>query len=229
MNIIGHRGAAGLALENTLDSFKLAIQSKVYAIEFDVRKTADNQLVVFHDSDLKRLANRSEKISDLTLSELNKIKLIDGKSHIPSLVEVLNLVKNYKLLIEIKDENTADLLIQVLDKFPKIDYAVLSFLLDEMTMLREARPEIKIYLNEHTKYMEVIQIAKARKLNGVGLNYWLLNPFSYWLARRAKLDLFVFTIDNKVIAKMIGMLYPKVGICTNHPEYFNNSKKYKST
>ena len=49
MKIIAHRGAAGLALENTLESIKAALKLPVYAIEIDVRRTADGELILLHD------------------------------------------------------------------------------------------------------------------------------------------------------------------------------------
>ena len=51
---IGHRGARAYAPEDTLTSFKKAIEIGVDAVELDVRKTKDNQLVVIHDADVKR-------------------------------------------------------------------------------------------------------------------------------------------------------------------------------
>ena len=46
---VGHRGARAYEVENTLDSFKKAIELGVNAIEFDVRATKDEKLIVFHD------------------------------------------------------------------------------------------------------------------------------------------------------------------------------------
>ena len=51
---IGHRGARAYEPENTLSSFKKAVEMGVDAVELDVRKTKDGQLVVIHDADLKK-------------------------------------------------------------------------------------------------------------------------------------------------------------------------------
>ena len=51
--VIGHRGASGLAPENTLQSFALALEQGADALEFDVRLTADSVPVVLHDPDRK--------------------------------------------------------------------------------------------------------------------------------------------------------------------------------
>ena len=48
--VIAHRGASALAPhENTLEAFQIAIDLKADMVEFDVRKTSDNILIVFHD------------------------------------------------------------------------------------------------------------------------------------------------------------------------------------
>lgn len=56
MKIIGHRGAAGLALENTLESLRAGINAGAHSIEFDVRLTKDGEVVLCHDSDLKKIS-----------------------------------------------------------------------------------------------------------------------------------------------------------------------------
>jgi glycerophosphoryl diester phosphodiesterase len=79
--IIGHRGAAGLAPENTLDAFTRACKIGVDAFELDVLLTADGKIVVYHDFRLKPEITRTEKgewieerarpaIKDLKLAEL---------------------------------------------------------------------------------------------------------------------------------------------------------------
>jgi len=52
--VIGHRGAAGLAPENTLAAFKKACELEVDAVELDVLLTADSKIVVHHDFTLKQ-------------------------------------------------------------------------------------------------------------------------------------------------------------------------------
>ena len=79
--VIGHRGAAGLAPENTLAAFKRACELGVDAIELDVLASADGQLVVHHDFKLKPEIARSADgawiasgsqpaVKDLTLAQL---------------------------------------------------------------------------------------------------------------------------------------------------------------
>ncbi|HSX23479.1 MAG TPA: glycerophosphodiester phosphodiesterase family protein [Candidatus Saccharimonadales bacterium] len=220
MKIIGHRGAAGLALENTLPSLELARLLGVDAIEFDIRKTKDNRLVLCHDSDLSRISNNAAKLSDLTLQELQLITLNDEQSHVPSLEEALQMVGPSPVIIEIKQRGCAQELIAVLERFPKLDFTVVSFMLDELTDLRDRRPELRLVGLERTKPFDIIHFAKQRKLNGVGLNFWLLNPLTYWLIRRAGLSLYVYTVNNRLLGNFIRILYPQTAICTDHPEWF---------
>ena len=120
--VIGHRGAAGLAPENTLAAFNRACEVGVDAVELDVLLTADGEIVVHHDFSLKPEITRTADgkwledylfpaIKDMTLSELKTYDVgrlkphtkysrrypeqhsIDGE-RIPTLREVIALHKN---------------------------------------------------------------------------------------------------------------------------------------
>jgi glycerophosphoryl diester phosphodiesterase len=69
---IGHRGAAGTAPENTLASMRKALAIGVDAIEFDVHRTRDGEIVVHHDFTLERTTTGKGAISDLTLAEIQQ-------------------------------------------------------------------------------------------------------------------------------------------------------------
>ncbi|MES2971367.1 MAG: glycerophosphodiester phosphodiesterase [Patescibacteria group bacterium] len=219
MKIIGHRGAAGSELENTLASIQAAIDMGVYAVEIDIRKTKDNQLVVCHDSTLTRVSDSSDKISDLTLKQLQKIPL-HGGAIVPTLSEVLELVGEKRIYIEVKQPGCAKLLIKNLAKFPNAVVHVVSFKHGELEILRMLAPELNLGALERTKLFDVIHLAKRINLNGVGLNYWILNPLTYYLIKRAGLDLYVYTVNNRFQAKFLSLLYPDIAICTDYPERF---------
>ena len=87
---IGHRGARAYAPENTLASFKKALEIGVDAVELDVRKTKDNQIVVIHDADVKRTTNGEGLVSELTLKEIKNLSA-DGEK-IPTLEETLDFL-----------------------------------------------------------------------------------------------------------------------------------------
>jgi glycerophosphoryl diester phosphodiesterase len=71
--IIGHRGAKGLAPENTLAGFEKAAALGVRWVEFDVRLTADNQIILMHDDDLDRTTNGKGPVAQTTLEEIRKL------------------------------------------------------------------------------------------------------------------------------------------------------------
>lgn len=226
--IIGHRGAAGLELENTATSIERALSLGVSAIEIDLRLTKDDRLAVCHDSDLMRIANDTRKVKSLTLAELKKIQLIDG-SEILSLAEALKLIGTTPVILELKDSESARLLLKDLKKFPEAKVTVASFKLNELALLRSLAPTMYLYALELTKPMESIQLASMLDLDGVGLNFWLLNPLTYHFAKRRKLSIYVFTLNHRFIAKFISWLYPNVAICTDHPEWFSKKhSKFKS-
>ena len=70
--IIGHRGAKGIAPENSLSGFKKAVELGIDGIELDVHFTKDGKLIVIHDMDLQRLAGLRIPIKQLTFKELKE-------------------------------------------------------------------------------------------------------------------------------------------------------------
>lgn len=225
MKIIGHRGAAGLALENTIVSIKLAKLLGVDAIELDVRLTKDKQVVICHDDDLSRVSHSTKKLSELTAEGIKDIPLYDVESRVPLLSEALELIDDTPVIIEIKEAGMARILLNVLEQFPETTVIIASFKLKELALLRDLQPNLKFYGLEGTHAIESIQSAKMLGLNGVGLNFWLLNPLTYWLAHRAKLDLFVYTVNYRFLGKFLRFLYPQVALCTDHPEWFTKPPK----
>jgi len=98
---IGHRGAKAYEPENTLRSFKRAIELGVDAVELDVRKTKDNEIVVIHNSDVNKTTDGSGSVSDFTLEEIKQFVTENGEQ-IPTLEEVLDFVgKRVKILVEL--------------------------------------------------------------------------------------------------------------------------------
>jgi len=109
--ICAHRGANNTHPENTIAAFKEAIRLGAHMIEFDVRLSKDNKLVIIHDRTVDRTTNGTGNVADLTLNDL---KLLDAGSwkspefkgeKIPTLKEVLQIMpKNIWLNIHLKNE-----------------------------------------------------------------------------------------------------------------------------
>lgn len=219
MQIIGHRGVAGLELENTATSFNRAMNMGLQAVELDVRRTKDGKLVVCHDSDLQRIAKRSEKVNSLTLKQIQKIRLIDGTTLL-SLRQALIILEGVWVIVEVKDDGCGRELMRVLNDFQRQSIAIASFKLRELAIYRELDPRYELYGAERTKPFDIIHLAKILRLDGIALNFWLLNPLTYFLCRRAGLKLYVYTVNDVFIGKLLAWLYPKVAICTDYPDRF---------
>jgi glycerophosphoryl diester phosphodiesterase len=69
---LAHRGASARAPENTLEAFRLAVESGAGGLELDVHLTRDGHVVVIHDPTLDRTTNRTGAISEMTLEELRE-------------------------------------------------------------------------------------------------------------------------------------------------------------
>lgn len=107
ISVVGHRGASGYELENTLRSFARAIDMGVDMIELDVHLCASGELVVFHDEKVDRITNGQGYIADKTLEQLKQLDLSDGQK-IPTLAEVFDLVDRKVIIdIELKGADTA--------------------------------------------------------------------------------------------------------------------------
>src|SRR5690606_24212468 len=104
---IAHRGLHDIARgipENSRLAFQKAMDAG-YAIELDVRITGDQQVVVFHDADLKRLCGRDGRVDRTPLAELKTMKLLGTEETVPSFRDVLDQVRGQvPLLVEIKKD-----------------------------------------------------------------------------------------------------------------------------
>ena len=105
--VIGHRGAAGVAPENTLASFSQAVRFGVDAVELDVHLSADERLVVIHDERVDRTTNGKGQVAAATLAALRRLDAGSGE-RIPTLDEVLEAVPTrIAVNIELKGRGTA--------------------------------------------------------------------------------------------------------------------------
>lgn len=102
--LYAHRGLHtndGTVPENSIAAFAAAVQAG-FGVELDVQFTADRQIVVFHDNDLKRMCGVDRRVDELTYAELQELRLLDSDQHIPLLSEVLTVLDGATLLCEFK-------------------------------------------------------------------------------------------------------------------------------
>src|SRR6185369_17228462 len=90
---IGHRGASGYLPENSISSFRKAIELKADGIELDVHLCKSGEPVVIHDETVDRTTNGKGTVATLTLSQLRSLEIAPGET-IPTLEEVLQKLGN---------------------------------------------------------------------------------------------------------------------------------------
>ena len=153
--VLGHRGIKAKYPENTMASFRAAIELGVDLIEFDVNVTRDGELVVIHDNSIDRTSNKTGITREYTLEELKSFdfggwfdEAFKGEK-IPTLREVLTLVapfENLLLNVEIKDMNyeTVDSTVKMLKEFGLADRSVIAcFDADIIRYTKRAYPEMR--------------------------------------------------------------------------------------
>ena len=106
--IVGHRGAAGLAPENTLAAIERGIEAGADMVEIDIHLTSDGYLIVCHDQTVDRTTDGEGRICDMTLAQIKRLHVLNAWGQaidvsLPTLDEVLTLVSGRcRVLIEIK-------------------------------------------------------------------------------------------------------------------------------
>ena len=126
--LISHRGASHYEPENTLRSFRRALEMGSSAIEFDVRKSRDGRLVVIHDSKVDRTTDGTGAVSGKTLDELKTLDAGFGE-RIPTLEEVFeNFGGRCGLVVELKEKGTEEETVSLIKKHSLTkEVAVVSF------------------------------------------------------------------------------------------------------
>ena len=177
-----HRGLHDIdsgVVENTLPAFEAACRAG-YGIELDIQFSKDMRVVVFHDSDLMRLGGEKRKVFDLTLNELQKVRLMGLEdARIPTLDEVLKLVNGrVPLLIELKNgsrnERLCRALVEKLRHYPG-EYVIESFNPLIVGWFRRNAPEVvrgQLVCPMHS------YIAQASRISGFFMAGLMLNFIS---------------------------------------------------
>lgn len=229
MLIIGHRGAKGLAPENTLEALQAGYESEADMLEFDVRMTKDGVLVVIHDARLLRTHRHSITVSSITLAELQKLTTHDP---IPTVEEVLDLYYGKVLLnIEIKSRGCGDTLVALLKKryLKKAadwnNILISSFQANELLRIRKLAPRANLALLHDNNPFIFIAYQRRLNLTAVGFHRLYLNRFALEIAKRAGLFIYVYTV-NRVGAIQILQQQGVDGVVTNYPDKF---RKYIET
>ncbi len=159
--VVAHRGAPTVEPENTLASFRRALEQGADALETDLRFTRDNVIVCHHDPTLERMTDGRGPLRERTLAELKRLRTRCPALHageqgwsderIPTLLELITLTQaRVPLLLELKDPlfaqpGHARILADTLAATGMTGLAALvSFHFDHVLGVRRVAPEIPV-------------------------------------------------------------------------------------
>jgi len=193
---IGHRGARAYEPENTLRSFKKALEIGVDAVELDVRKTKDNQLVVIHDADVKRTTDGKGLVSELTLEEIKEFSAEKGEK-IPTLKETLDFLdKKVKIVIELKETGVENqVLSMVHTKGLQKSVVFVSFIEEALRKVRELDKEVETGLI-YVKHKNPVKSALELKASYLLPLYRFTHTANVQKAHENGLKVIVWTVNK---------------------------------
>lgn len=184
--VIGHRGAAGYAPENTMVSFERGLALRADAIELDIHPTRDGELVVIHDPTLDRTTNGTGFVSAHTLHEIQQLDAgswFDSSfkdCRVPTLHEILTWAHGRtKVVIEIKAgpifyPNIEQLLITALERADmRHDVLVISFDHQSVLKLKQLAPDIPTGILYAGRVVDPVALARAADADAL-MPHWVM-------------------------------------------------------
>ena len=224
MKIYAHRGSSVAHPELTMAAYKAAIDDGADGFECDVRLTKDNQLVLWHDADMQRIAGNSARIADSTFKEI--------KSHYPQAItldDLLTVARDNKkeLAIETKhpvpsgsavEKKVMQLLHQ---EKPIADIHVMSFSWLALENIRKIDPQQKTVALLHDRYSFAMRRFTSAQSIGPGITAFRQKPHLNQDPR----NLFVWTVDDADDMRFCADNGVDV-LITNTPSYARSVLRY---
>jgi len=218
----GHRGNPAEHPENTLASFRSAIEVGVDMIECDVHMSADGELIVIHDHTLDRTTTGSGLVVQHTLAELRNMDAGDGE-RLPTLAEVCELVRGQVgLCIETKQipipyPGLEQKLIGLLREFDVIDQtAVISFHHGGVRRLKELEPRLAVGVLEGARPIDPVAILRGARADIYAPHYGAMDPELVGQVHAAGGVVGVWTVDDPAAVAWCQVCKPD-SIFTNRP------------
>lgn len=224
---IGHRGAAGVAPENTIASFRRAVALGADAVELDVQRTRDGHLVVMHDDTVDRTTDGSGRVSDLDLAAIRRLDAGAWKGaayageRVPTLDEVIHAVGAPTLLfVELKGPVTVrgleEQLLRTLER-AGARARVSSFDHRALARLRALDGALALGALFTALPVDAVALARACGANAIHPNREYVVPELVAEAHAADLEVHVFTVNDPreaVALRAMGV----DGIFSDHPD-----------
>nr|WP_319488977.1 glycerophosphodiester phosphodiesterase family protein [uncultured Caproiciproducens sp.] len=235
-SIIGHRGYAGAAPENTRAAFEKALNSnKVDAVECDIQLTKDGRLVVIHDFTIDRTSNGTGFVAEYTYNELlafdfggwfspefagqkimlfeDLLKLVDGRKNI--MVEIKRTAGLYP--------DIADKLMEAIRYYPKDRLLIESFDHLLMKQLKEKNPYLCTGILSFDNLALLLDEISFTQSDFFSSFFGNLTSDSVGALLEANVDVCAWTVDTIEELGYLRGLNQSLSICSNYPEKIYDS------
>lgn len=220
---LGHRGAPRIEPENTLSSFKFALDCGVDRIECDVHLSKDGHLMVIHDATLDRtVKDQKGAVNNYTLEQLKTFDAGKGQQ-IPTLQELFILLKQYSkviLHVELKGQGTPEATVKLIQAENIVSQVlVISFQGEWLQQVKELDGTIRtgLLVRSGSNASQVVSTAQQHKCDEIGCFFYDVTEEYVQTIHEKGFPLHCFNPDNE--ADMIKMTKLGVdGICSNFPD-----------
>ncbi|MEY4745103.1 MAG: Glycerophosphoryl diester phosphodiesterase [Candidatus Parcubacteria bacterium] len=222
--IVGHRGAAGYAPENTLLAFQRAMDLGCKAVEMDARLSKDGVAVVFHDAKVDRMTDGRGLVKKMTVAQLKALRCPHGQ-RIPTLQEVIDLCKGKaKMLIELKAAGTADAVARlVAENGIESEVVVLSFKIKLLKRIKRLNPRLKVNYLFFRKPLRLWGLVKKVPLEYIGPRMKAATPKLVDKAHALGRRVYVYVVNSLSDGDGFARLNVDA-ICTDYPKLFLHRK-----
>jgi glycerophosphoryl diester phosphodiesterase len=223
VKIVGHRGAMGYAPENTLRSFRMAIDAHCDRTELDVRLSKDGEVIVIHDENVSRVTNGKGTVKNKTLIELKKLNCIDGQK-LPTLQEVIDLCKGkINLQIELKVPGTPRAVHNLILKNNLIEnVAIISFFPNLLREIKKLNPKLQVGLLFNKYNKKLWEYAKQIPLDFIGPRHDAVKRKIVERAHKLGMFVYVYHVNNHSLGKrLIALGVDELG--TDFPRLFKDN------
>jgi glycerophosphoryl diester phosphodiesterase len=193
---VGHRGARAYEPENTLRSFGKAIELGVDAVELDVRRTRDDEIVVIHDANVRKTTNGEGLVNELTLEEIKRFVTEKGEK-ISTLEEALDFLdKKVKILLELKEMGFEKKVLNLIhEKGLEKNIVIVSFTEEALRKVREMDNKIETGLI-YVRHKNPIEAALELKASYLLSFYRFTHTANVQKAHEKGLKVIVWTINK---------------------------------
>ncbi len=220
VKIVGHRGAAGYAPENTLLSFQRAIDIGCDRTELDVRLSKNGELVVIHDANVSRVTDGKGMVAGMTLEKLKELHCSDNQK-LPTLQEVVDLCKGkISLQIELKVAETPRAVLQVLvENGIGDDVVITSFDTGLLTEMKSLNPALQVGLLFDRVPNGLWGLVEKIPLDFIGAKYTCVTTELVDRAHALGVKVYAYHVDRKDVGdRLIALGVNEIG--TDFPKLF---------